>query len=145
MDWKKLLCDRRISGKPNKKVFGDLRSQFERDYDRSIFSTPVRRLQDKAQVFVLETHDAVRTRLFVHTKPVRRLKRRVVRPERPTINVLNVQPHWLKKLLNSVSGALTRRAAAGIPARIFSQSPSHAGCPAVAAGLCRRPPAQHFN
>src|SRR5208282_6817346 len=37
-------------------------------------------------------------------------------------------------------------AAAGIPARIFSPSPSRAGCPAVAAGLgrtaslCRRPP-----
>jgi dGTPase len=63
MDWKKLLCDKRISGKPNKRTVGDLRSQFEKDYDRSIFSTPVRRLQDKAQVFVLETHDAVRTRL----------------------------------------------------------------------------------
>jgi dGTPase len=63
MEWKKLLCDSRISGKPNKKIAGDLRSQFEKDYDRSVFSTPVRRLQDKAQVFVLETHDAVRTRL----------------------------------------------------------------------------------
>src|SRR5258706_2600618 len=30
--------------------------------------------------------------------------------------------------------------AAGIPARIFSQFSSRAGCPAVAAGLCRRPP-----
>jgi dGTPase len=41
----------------------DHRVQFERDYDRSIFSTPVKRLQDKAQVFPLEPHDAVRTRL----------------------------------------------------------------------------------
>lgn len=41
----------------------DHREQFERDYDRSIFSTPVKRLQDKAQVFPLEPHDAVRTRL----------------------------------------------------------------------------------
>lgn len=63
MEWKKLLCDERISGKPNSKDPNDLRSQFEKDYDRTIFSTPVRRLQDKAQVFVLETHDAVRTRL----------------------------------------------------------------------------------
>lgn len=63
MEWKKLLCDERISGRPNTKDAADLRSEFERDYDRSIFSTPVRRLQDKAQVFVLETHDAVRTRL----------------------------------------------------------------------------------
>jgi len=63
MEWKKLLCDKRISGKPNVPDPGDLRSQFEKDYDRTIFSTPVRRLQDKAQVFVLETHDAIRTRL----------------------------------------------------------------------------------
>jgi len=63
MEWQKLLCDKRISGKRAKNVVGDLRSPFEKDYDRSIFSTPVRRLQDKAQVFVLETHDAVRTRL----------------------------------------------------------------------------------
>jgi dGTPase len=41
----------------------DLRTEFERDYGRAIFSTPVRRLQDKAQVFPLERHDAVRTRL----------------------------------------------------------------------------------
>src|ERR1017187_7319416 len=63
MDWKKLLCEQRISGKPNRKGAADLRSEFEKDYDRAIFSSPVRRLQDKAQVFVLETHDAVRTRL----------------------------------------------------------------------------------
>ncbi len=42
---------------------GDHRIEFERDFDRSVFSTPVKRLQDKAQVFPLETHDAVRTRL----------------------------------------------------------------------------------
>ncbi|HVF72324.1 MAG TPA: dNTP triphosphohydrolase [Chthoniobacterales bacterium] len=41
----------------------DHRVEFERDYDRSIFSTPVKRLQDKTQVFPLEPHDAVRTRL----------------------------------------------------------------------------------
>ncbi len=39
------------------------RSEFQRDFDRSVFSTPVKRLQDKAQVFPLEAHDAVRTRL----------------------------------------------------------------------------------
>ena len=42
---------------------GEPRTQFERDFDRAVFSTPVKRLQDKAQVFPLEPHDAVRTRL----------------------------------------------------------------------------------
>jgi dGTPase len=60
MDWKTLLCKERprISTNP-----GDHRAEFERDFDRAIFSTPVKRLQDKAQVFPLEPHDAVRTRL----------------------------------------------------------------------------------
>ena len=34
-----------------------------RTTDAAAFSTPVRRLQDKAQVFPLEEHDAIRTRL----------------------------------------------------------------------------------
>jgi dGTPase len=42
---------------------GDHRSEFERDYDRIIFSSPVRRLQDKTQVFPLDPNDSVRTRL----------------------------------------------------------------------------------
>src|SRR3954462_5054463 len=60
MDWKTLLnADRRRKST----ISGDHRAEFERDFDRAIFSTPVKRLQDKAQVFPLEPHDAVRTRL----------------------------------------------------------------------------------
>ncbi|MGA2713929.1 MAG: dGTP triphosphohydrolase [Bryobacteraceae bacterium] len=39
------------------------RTEFEKDLSRVVFSTPVRRLQDKTHVFPLEPHDAVRTRL----------------------------------------------------------------------------------
>jgi dGTPase len=60
MDWKQLLNPKRP--RPTTMAV-DHREEFERDYDRSIFSTPVKRLQDKAQVFPLEPHDAVRTRL----------------------------------------------------------------------------------
>jgi dGTPase len=60
MNWTKLLnADRRRQTTSP----GDHRIEFERDFDRSVFSTPVKRLQDKAQVFPLEPHDAVRTRL----------------------------------------------------------------------------------
>lgn len=60
MDWNTLLNKdrRRRSTSP-----GDHRTEFERDWDRAIFSTPVKRLQDKTQVFPLEPIDAVRTRL----------------------------------------------------------------------------------
>ncbi|MCY4635475.1 MAG: dNTP triphosphohydrolase [Acidobacteria bacterium] len=60
MKWTDLLNAgrRRTTTCPN-----DPRVEFERDFDRSVFSTPVKRLQDKAQVFPLEAHDGVRTRL----------------------------------------------------------------------------------
>ena len=67
MIWKRLLSPKRVKGldgEPSSvKLAEDPRSEFERDFGRSVFSTPVRRLQDKAQVFPLEQHDAIRTRL----------------------------------------------------------------------------------
>ncbi|MFG0300458.1 MAG: dGTP triphosphohydrolase [Phycisphaerales bacterium JB047] len=61
MDWNTLLCTERPRKSTNPP--GDARAEFERDYDRTIFSSPVKRLQDKAQVFPLDPNDAVRTRL----------------------------------------------------------------------------------
>lgn len=60
MEWNALLNATRfrITTLPT-----DHRQEFERDYDRVVFSTPLKRLQDKAQVFPLEQHDAIRTRL----------------------------------------------------------------------------------
>jgi dGTPase len=67
MEWKKLLSTQRAKGlfgeESSVTIPGDPRSAFDRDYGRTVFSTPVRRLQDKAQVFPLEQHDAIRTRL----------------------------------------------------------------------------------
>lgn len=64
MDWKqllsrKLLCD----DKPVNNKFNDGRSQFQRDFDRIVFSSSFRRLQDKTQVFPLPESDFVHTRL----------------------------------------------------------------------------------
>ena len=67
MDWTKLLSTTRIrelmEGVPSTRSEVDPREEFDRDYGRLIFSTPVRRLKDKTQVFPLEHHDSVRTRL----------------------------------------------------------------------------------
>ncbi|PQO42565.1 dGTP triphosphohydrolase [Blastopirellula marina] len=60
MQWQQLLNSERP--RPSTSPV-DHRIDFEKDYDRSIFSTPVKRLQDKAQVFPLDPCDAVRTRL----------------------------------------------------------------------------------
>ncbi len=65
MKWNELLSPRRVRDffETSGKRKGDHRSEFERDYDRAIFCTPVRRLHDKTQVFPLEPNDSVRTRL----------------------------------------------------------------------------------
>ncbi|HTA40911.1 MAG TPA: dNTP triphosphohydrolase [Bryobacteraceae bacterium] len=60
MDWSRLLSCRRAG--PSDFLDGD-RTEFEKDLSRVVFSTPVRRLQDKTHVFPLEQHDSVRTRL----------------------------------------------------------------------------------
>lgn len=66
MEWQQLLSERRVrqllEGKPAEPA-PDERTEHGRDYDRAIFSTPVRRLQDKTQVFPLDPNDSVRTRL----------------------------------------------------------------------------------
>lgn len=41
----------------------EFRTPIERDHDRILFSTPVRRLADKTQVFPLDKNDSVRDRL----------------------------------------------------------------------------------
>src|SRR5205809_5787682 len=52
----------------------ETRTEIERDYDRILFSTPVRRLADKTQVFPLDKNDSVRTRL-THSHEVSNLAR----------------------------------------------------------------------
>jgi len=52
------------------------RTEIERDYDRILFSTPVRRLADKTQVFPLDPNDSVRTRL-THSHEVSNLARSI--------------------------------------------------------------------
>ncbi|RYD85606.1 MAG: dNTP triphosphohydrolase [Verrucomicrobiaceae bacterium] len=67
MDWNQLLSQKRIrelsGGSPTSRDDGEVRGEILRDYGRAVFSTPVRRLQDKTQVFPLERIDGVRTRL----------------------------------------------------------------------------------
>jgi dGTPase len=60
--WSALLADTRLYGK-SYPADEDRRSEFQRDYDRIIFSSAFRRLQDKTQVFPLSTTDYTRTRL----------------------------------------------------------------------------------
>lgn len=53
-----------------------VRSRFQQDYDRLLFSTPVRRLSDKTQVWPMDDNDGVRTRL-THSHEVANLARSI--------------------------------------------------------------------
>ncbi|MDM1521515.1 dGTP triphosphohydrolase [Myroides odoratimimus] len=60
--WSLLLEEKRFRHK-SKSNTTDGRNTFENDYGRLISSSPIRRLQDKTQVFPLEKSDFIRTRL----------------------------------------------------------------------------------
>jgi dGTPase len=64
MDWNKLLSTKRLGMEDwsSSKQLED-RTQFQRDYDRIIFSSPFRRMQNKTQVFPLPEHVFVHNRL----------------------------------------------------------------------------------
>lgn len=64
MEWKKLLSAKRWGHEEKTiKDTDDARSQFQIDYDRLIFSSPFRRLQNKTQVFPLPGSVFVHNRL----------------------------------------------------------------------------------
>ena len=84
LDWGKLLSDRRLpkneAGPPQEEAapgwLVNSRIETERDFDRVLFSAPVRRLGDKTQVFPLEKNESVRTRL-THSHEVANLARSI--------------------------------------------------------------------
>lgn len=60
--WSRLLSRNRL-GRPGSVAEDRTRTDFQRDFDRIVFSSAFRRLQDKTQVFPLARNDYVRTRL----------------------------------------------------------------------------------
>src|ERR1700761_3079284 len=65
MTWQQLLSRRRLSfhgtfREPDPK---NSRNEFERDWDRILFSSAFRRMHDKTQVFPLPDNDVVHSRL----------------------------------------------------------------------------------
>lgn len=64
MDWNHLLSITRYGQEDQKESKGkSIRSEFQRDYDRLIFSSPFRRMQNKTQVFPLPGSVFVHNRL----------------------------------------------------------------------------------
>ena len=63
MEWNKLICDKRLGLEEFHDSRQHIRSDFQRDYDRLIFSSPFRRMQNKTQVFPLPGSVFVHNRL----------------------------------------------------------------------------------
>jgi dGTPase len=66
LDWKNLLCDQRWSNDSEDDgltTADGVRTQFESDYDRIVFSQPFRRLARKTQVHPMAVNDHVHNRL----------------------------------------------------------------------------------
>jgi len=63
MHWTKLLSPVRERPSRHQRLPEEHRSAFDMDYDRIVYSSSLRRLQDKAQVFPLQENDFTRTRL----------------------------------------------------------------------------------
>lgn len=62
MEWQQLISDKRLGMEEYHDAQVHTRSDFQRDYDRLIFSSPFRRLQNKTQVFPLPGS------IFVHNR-----------------------------------------------------------------------------
>lgn len=62
MNWTQLITNKRLGLEQYHRQTDEIRSEFERDYDRLIFSAPFRRLQNKTQVFPLPGS------IFVHNR-----------------------------------------------------------------------------
>ncbi|WP_254526475.1 MULTISPECIES: deoxyguanosinetriphosphate triphosphohydrolase [unclassified Sphingobacterium] len=109
MNWKQLISAKRwgYESRANNDQF-DARSEFQRDYDRLIFSSPFRRLQNKTQVFPLPGAVFVHNRL-THSLEVAsvgrslgRLFYNMLKQENPNIDE---EAPFLQEVGNIVSAA----------------------------------------
>ena len=69
MEWKQLISNKRFGQEHKHAERHDDRSEFKRDYDRLIFSSAFRRLQNKTQVFPLPGSIFVHNRLTHSKRP----------------------------------------------------------------------------
>lgn len=105
MHWEQLLSAKRIGlEERNIESTADARSQFQRDFDRVVFSSPFRRLQNKTQVFPLPGSVFVHNRL-THSMEVASVGRSIANII--SLDLLN-RKEWKKlEILNELSSIVS--------------------------------------
>jgi dGTPase len=106
MNWNSLFSEARITDKVYQRKTSPDRTNFERDFDRVVFSSAFRRLQDKTQVIPLPESDFVHTRL-THSLEVSCVARSLGKITGKTI----IDRHKLADLHASDFGAICATAA----------------------------------
>lgn len=99
MQWDKLICDKRLGLEHYHESKGGIRSDFQRDYDRLIFSSPFRRLQNKTQVFPLPGSIFVHNRL-THSLEVSCVGKSLAREVATRLRDRYAHETWADKLLD---------------------------------------------
>ncbi|MBQ6129715.1 MAG: dNTP triphosphohydrolase [Lachnospiraceae bacterium] len=105
MDWTTLMCSDRIRMATRNVSASDLRTEFEKDYQRIISSASFRRLQDKTQVFPLDKSDFIRTRL-THSLEVANFARSIGKMIGSRIISENKDGSFTEKMREDVSSVL---------------------------------------
>lgn len=97
MSWSRLISSKRLGLEEYHDPKTQSRSDFQRDYDRMIFSSPFRRLQNKTQVFPLPGHIFVHNRL-THSLEVSSVGRSMANSIADALREKYVSEHWRGQL-----------------------------------------------
>jgi dGTPase len=97
MEWHKLICDKRFGLEDYHDSKSDVRSDFQRDFDRLVFSSPFRRLQNKTQVFPLPGSVFVHNRL-THSMEVASVGRSLANEITRALRQRYAAEPWVAKL-----------------------------------------------
>ncbi len=97
MSWDRLICDKRLGLEDYHDPKCGTRSDFQRDFDRLVFSSPFRRLQNKTQVFPLPGSVFVHNRL-THSMEVASVGRSLANEIVRELRVRHAMEPWVGKL-----------------------------------------------
>lgn len=97
MEWQRLISDIRLGMEEYHDPQRHIRSDFQRDYDRLVFSSPFRRLQNKTQVFPLPGSVFVHNRL-THSLEVSSVGRSMAAEAAIILKERHKDKPWVEKI-----------------------------------------------